>query len=144
MQYWIDSERNGEQLDACSDKLFTLLLHPLLSVMILVMNSNKYNIFRKTLKKQNIKLYKLKYTFRLSVCIFIFWLEWDRTINIFKQNCTIIRSCKILYFEMFCPNIILIRDYERIMSKKCLDDNSHCEVLVFMVSYIKYKKGLLE
>ena len=49
MQYWIDSERNGEQLDACSDKLFTLLLHPLLSVMILVMNSNKYNIVRKTL-----------------------------------------------------------------------------------------------
>ena len=66
MQYWIDSERNGEQLDACSDKLFTLLLHPLLSVMILVMNSNKYNIVRKTLQKQNIKLYKEKLLLRVK------------------------------------------------------------------------------
>ena len=64
MQYWIDSERNGEQLDACSDKLFTLLLHPLLSVMILVMNSNKYYIVRKTFMKQNIKLYRVKYAIR--------------------------------------------------------------------------------
>ena len=71
MQYWIDSERNGEQLDACSDKLFTLLLHPLLSVMILVMNSNKYNIFRKTLKKQNIKLYKAIDT-KLNMQVYVF------------------------------------------------------------------------
>ena len=47
MQYWIDSVRNGEQLAACSDKLFTLLLHPLLSVMVQVMNSNKNQMGRK-------------------------------------------------------------------------------------------------
>ena len=48
MQYWIDSVRKGEQLAACSDKLFTLLLHPLLSVMVQVMNSNKNKMVRKT------------------------------------------------------------------------------------------------